>query len=581
MLTPLHSLLASGRPDEHPVCHDAHRVIRWREFASDVSARCAALKRCPESRWALVSDDPQRFAANLLALLHAGKQVVIPPNTQAGTMRQLADTFDAIVDDGMPLTPASAGVLPALDPHTAIIDLYTSGSTGTPKQVRRTLAQFEAEIEALETLWGGALGRASILASAPHQHIYGLLFRLLWPLAAGRAFDAVTCAHPDTLGERLAQLAQFGQSSQSGQPDGCALISSPAQLSRLPELVPLDSLIPAPKLIFSSGGPLPASAAAEFHRQLGYAPTEVFGSTETGGIAWRRQEGQADSDVWTPLPGITVESDDDGALLLRSPFLASPDPWRMDDAIEPLAEGRFRLRGRLDRIVKIEEKRLSLPDLEAQLLAHPWVSSAAAVTLSGQRQSIGAVIVLNADGRQQLDTHGRRDTAQQLRRHLAAYFDAVLLPRHWRFPEQLPINARGKLTLDSLSALFATSEDQAKSLLQPEVLAVRPVGDTGDQVIIDLHVPVALAHFPGHFPGLPILPGVVQIDWAVRYAREHLALSGQFTALENIKFLALVLPDARLELALKWNAENTRLEFSFATSQRKYSSGRIVFGGVA
>jgi acyl-coenzyme A synthetase/AMP-(fatty) acid ligase/3-hydroxymyristoyl/3-hydroxydecanoyl-(acyl carrier protein) dehydratase len=492
--------------------------------------------------------------------------VVIPPNAQAGTLHLLADAFDAIVTDEMPVGPTATIALPPLNPQTALIDLYTSGSTGAPKQVRRTLAQFEAEIEALEALWGSAIGNACILASAPHQHIYGLLFRLLWPLAAGRAFDSVTCAHPDTLGERLALL---------GQSADCVLISSPAQLSRLPELVPLDSLSPPPKIIFSSGGPLPADSAAAFYRQLGYAPTEVFGSTETGGIAWRRQEGQDDSDVWTPLPGIAVECDDDGALSLRSPFLADQAAWRMDDAIALLPNNSFRLLGRLDRVVKIEEKRLSLPDLEAQLLAHPWVSSAAAVALTGQRQSIGAVVVLSATGRQQLNTQGRRDTTQQLRRHLATYFDAVLLPRRWRFPEQLPIDKRGKQTQAALTALFVAEADEMTPPLQPQVLAVRPAGD---HVVLDLHVPATLAHFPGHFPGMPILPGVVQIDWAVRYAREHLALVGEFSSLENIKFLALVLPDAQLELTLKWDVANTRLEFLFATSQRKYSSGRIVFG---
>lgn len=119
------------------------------------------------------------------------------------------------------------------------------------------------------------------------------------------------------------------------------------------------------------------------------------------------------------------------------------------------------------------------------------------------------------------------------------------------------------------------------TLLQPEVLAVRRGDQDSEQVILDLHVPAGLAHFPGHFPGLPILPGVVQVDWAVRHAREHFALTGGFTALENVKFQALVLPDAQLELTLTWDAGKSRLEFVFATRQRKYSSGRIVFGGGA
>lgn len=119
------------------------------------------------------------------------------------------------------------------------------------------------------------------------------------------------------------------------------------------------------------------------------------------------------------------------------------------------------------------------------------------------------------------------------------------------------------------------------NVLLPEVRAIRRDGENDKHVTLELYVPAELAHFSGHFPGMPILPGVVQIDWAVRYASQYLALSGDFVALENIKFLSLVLPDTKLELNLNWAAEKSRLDFSFSTSQRKCSSGRLVFGGAA
>ena len=444
MFKPLHLLFSSGRDAAHPVCHDGSRFVNWHEFACDVEARVASLQDRSESRWLLASNDPKDFCTSLLALLHAGKQVVIPPNSQAGTIAQLDNVFDAVVDgQAWPVSKNSPGSLAPINPHTAIIDIYTSGSTGEPKQIRKTLAQFEAEIIVLESLWGSTLGQATIVASAPHYHFYGLLFRLFWPLAAGRPFDTVTCLHPDVLAGRLRLLRDV------------VLVSSPALLSRLPELVPLDSLQPQPRIIFSSGGPLPRTVAREFHRQLGTAPTEVFGSTETGGIAWRCQE---NDDIWTVMPGIHIESGVDGALLLLSPYILGTELWRMDDAVEILSEECFYLRGRLDRIVKIEEKRLSLPDMEGRLAKHPWVATAAAVALPGRRQTIGAVVVLNTLGRQQLVTQSRRAVCLALRRHLAEHFDTVLLPRRWRFPEQLPFNDRGKLTNLAVTELLLSAE---------------------------------------------------------------------------------------------------------------------------
>ncbi|MGE5467979.1 MAG: thioester dehydrase [Ignavibacteria bacterium] len=114
------------------------------------------------------------------------------------------------------------------------------------------------------------------------------------------------------------------------------------------------------------------------------------------------------------------------------------------------------------------------------------------------------------------------------------------------------------------------------SQLLPEVLGVRREGDAG--AVLALHLPPSLVHFPGHFPGMPILPGVAQVDWAARFGRDHLGVTGDFARVENLKFQAFLLPGTRLELSLTWDAARGRLEFSYADAQRRYSSGRIIFG---
>jgi len=290
-------------------------------------------------------------------------------------------------------------------------------------------------------------------------------------------------------------------------------------------------------------------------------------------VAWRQQDG-ADSDLWTPFPCHAVSRSALGALTLRSPYLPDVEPWEMDDGIELMPDGRFRLLGRLDRVVKIEEKRLSLPEMEARLGAHPWVEAAALVPLVGRRQSVGAVLVLGKEGRERLRADGRRVVTQALRKHLARYFDAVLLPRHWRFPDRLPTDARGKLPVAALAALFAGDDGGP---LFPEV--VRVDTDGVHRAELDLCVTPEIAHFAGHFPGAAILPGVVQVDWAVHFARWHLPLQGEFSALQNLKFLAVVQPGEELRLTLVWDAEQRRLDFSYSTPARRYSTGRIVFGG--
>ncbi|HRE16019.1 MAG TPA: hypothetical protein PLW86_02995 [Rhodocyclaceae bacterium] len=204
--------------------------------------------------------------------------------------------------------------------------------------------------------------------------------------------------------------------------------------------------------------------AQNFADGWGQAPHEVFGSTESGGIAWRQQtDGNT---AWTPLPEVRIAVDDDGALRVRSPFLDNDGSLRMEDGIALLPDGRFVLSGRLDRIVKIEEKRLALPDLESRLAAHPWVSavtSAPVLTSNGRRTVIGALIVPNAKGWTAI-TQNRRQATENLRAYLAQHFDHVLLPRRWRFVDALPYNERGKLPRDAVCALLnapATEESPA------------------------------------------------------------------------------------------------------------------------
>jgi 3-hydroxymyristoyl/3-hydroxydecanoyl-(acyl carrier protein) dehydratase len=109
--------------------------------------------------------------------------------------------------------------------------------------------------------------------------------------------------------------------------------------------------------------------------------------------------------------------------------------------------------------------------------------------------------------------------------------------------------------------------------LLPEILAERAAPG---RVELDVRVPADLACFAGHFPGLPILPGVVQIDWAVKLARPRLALRGEFAAMEQLKFLSIVMPEARLTLALELAAPD-RLAFCYSAGGAKRSSGVVVF----
>lgn len=99
----------------------------------------------------------------------------------------------------------------------------------------------------------------------------------------------------------------------------------------------------------------------------------------------------------------------------------------------------------------------------------------------------------------------------------------------------------------------------------------------GAHRVLELPVEADLAAFDGHFEGNPILPGVVQVDWAIRYAEEAFGPLGTFAALEQLKFTGLSRPGTSLRLVLDWNAEARTLHFAFEGEGERKSSGRVRF----
>ncbi|WP_247306754.1 AMP-binding protein [Ralstonia pseudosolanacearum] len=556
----LHALLCADTPDDTPVCFDETTTMTRGMFRAHVAACIAAWSGRAANRYALCIDDPFAFACALFALLASGKAVVIPASSAPAYLASIAQAYDSALTDGdmagiigQAAQPAGAALPRPIAPH-APITLYTSGSSGAPKAIHKTLAQFDAEVRTLEAHWGEWIGPGAILASVPHHHIYGLLFRIFWPLASGRAFGRRTYAEPQALQTALTRR------------ETAAVVSSPAQLARWPSLPGFDTLSPLPVAVFSSGGPLDEAAAATFASAHGTAPTEIYGSTETGGIAWRRR---SESDAWQAFANVGVRREADGALSVRSPHLGHPDWHRTDDAAEFDDAGRFRLRGRMDRIVKLDGKRVSLPEIESWLGLHPYVAQSAAVLLPGAtRERLGVLSALTAAGVEALRQHGRIGLAKTLRRHLAAYVAPTLIPRKWRFRMRLPVDARGKLPAAAVAASFAAGPKGFEVLSH-----VRDA--EGDHY--ELRVPPELVHFRGHFPGLPILPGVVLVDWIACLAAELADTTRSIRSIDQLKFLAPVPPAALVSLQLTHEPQRCRVRFRARLGTRECASGALVY----
>ena len=321
------------------------------------------------------------------------------------------------------------------------VELFTSGTTGEEKPVPKAVRHLEDEVAVLGAHFGAALGAgARMLSTASPQHLYGLLFRVLWPLAAGRPFLRTPLLHP----EELAPYMDEGD---------FALASTPVALRRLADHAELASrarALPRGLLVGRAARGRGGAARGRRARRAALRDLRLHrdgrrrGAPAVARATRRGSRCPASRPRWIPTTA---------RLVVTSPFVSCGEPLGAGrtrlptgDRAEAAPDGGFRLRGRVDRVVKIAEKRLSLPDMESRLREHPAVEEAALVLLDDGpgEPRVAAVVVPSAAGRARYEAGGRRALGRELSEHLARDFDRVLLPRAWRVVDALPRDAQGK-----------------------------------------------------------------------------------------------------------------------------------------
>ncbi len=81
--------------------------------------------------------------------------------------------------------------------------------------------------------------------------------------------------------------------------------------------------------------------------------------------------------------------------------------------------------------------------------------------------------------------------------------------------------------------------------------------------------------FEGHFQGLPVLAGVVQIAWVYQLAQQYFDASMVFLGLKSNKFQQLVRPPIRLRLTLQYQSEKGLIKFTYHSSRGVTAKGAI------
>ncbi len=538
------------------------------DLLRDAAVVARALPAAAGGEVLLCCEDRYFFAAGLVGAWSAGRLVALPPNAQPGTMRLLAARASGFLHDGAAsegidlstlldraVAPASlenfaAAPPPLLDlaPARHLVTVYTSGSTGQHQPCRKTAAQLLGEA-ALQARTFQIVPDDCILATVPAHHLYGLLFSVLVPLIAGARFVRTTPLH----GEAVAAAIRAHRAS--------VLVSVPAHLRSLALLDAAE--FRGVRLLVSSAGALDA-ATRERIAHLGPDACEIFGSSETGGIATRAANGSPGraraGAGWTPLPGVRVEAGEGGQLLLDSPFLEAdlPRPHPCADRIALLQDGTFEHRGRLDDVIKIGGKRVSLSEVELRLREQLGVTDAAVIAVPSERH--GAELRAAAVG-EDLDPAALREA-------LLGHFDATVVPRRVHVLARLPLQENGKLARARLLALTGGGAYD---------LPARPLDGEGDRRRFEIPVRADLPWFRGHFEGAPVLAGVVQLELiVVAQLRRVWPELGAVLRVTRLKFRKPIRPEQTLVLEL--TRDGASVSFALSRGDQVCSSGTLLLG---
>ncbi|MBV9248974.1 MAG: hypothetical protein JO227_07005 [Acetobacteraceae bacterium] len=106
----------------------------------------------------------------------------------------------------------------------------------------------------------------------------------------------------------------------------------------------------------------------------------------------------------------------------------------------------------------------------------------------------------------------------------------------------------------------------------PRVLCARADARAAE---LDLAINADLFWFQGHFPGAAILPGVVQIDWALHFARTYLDLPCTTARQLQIKFKSPIRPGDTLALRLRHDPTRARLAFDYQRAGHGCTTGTL------
>jgi len=386
--------------------------------------------------------DRYLFLIGFAAALLRNQTTLLPPYTGTSAFEQLSKNYphSYYITDNLEAEKERPGIVVKLDetkkqpplqnpeiPQDRVVAIaFTSGTTGTPQPHTKTWGSMVAIAQKTRAQFRNTADKQpiTVVATVPHQHMYGLETSIMLPIQHGWAFESSRPFFPEDI--RMTLLAV---------PSKRFLVTTPIHLRAC---VTEETQLPPVETILCATAPLtePLARKAEeiFHTTI----IEIYGFAEAGTIATRRT---VQKKPWTLLDGLRLRTQDD-AIELETPYHQFPIP--IPDNITIQSSQEFLLEGRPANLINIGGHRASLDDLSLQLSSIDGVKDAIFYLPDESHDSVTRLMAFAVAPNKTID-----QILDVLRTKIASAF----IPRPLYLVDALPRNPTGKLTEEALKTM--------------------------------------------------------------------------------------------------------------------------------
>lgn len=306
---------------------------------------------------------------------------------------------------------------------------FTSGTTGTPTGALKTFDNIDIDLDDLVKIFD-KFSVTNVVATVPFIHVYGFLVGLMLPYKLG--VDLVFKEH--FLPHDLLEVATKGS----------LVVTTPLYIK---SLIQLDEQKDLKDVVFvSSTGPLSSEIAKEFIEKFNTTLIQIFGSTETGSIAYKMQ----DDELWQPFESVEISLNSQGLLGIKSPYvsplllqnnkLAKTDSQIQSFDYASVEDGKFKLIGRDIHIIKVAGKRYSTIQIEDILEQIEGINKAFVYVEHRKNELKDEILKVFIESQREVKS-------KEIKEILKQNFGHINIPLELAVVDKIPTTAMGKKIL--------------------------------------------------------------------------------------------------------------------------------------